>query len=153
MAKRETIEVVALYEGVRDALDVLHQNRKVSDCKHGSYLVRDYDGEPIQSFWRMARSIDASGLTAHSNSRKCSHPPGLGRYSLQAAFEWLRHPARSNATDPRVHTAIAGRKPGTWRFEVCCRALRGSPVAKAPVPPATTPAKPHCRAGAVGRGA
>ena len=45
---RETDDVVALYEGVRRALDVRSSNgRRVGDCKHGVYLFYDYDGEPI----------------------------------------------------------------------------------------------------------
>ena len=41
-------EVVALYEGVKQALNTLCNNgKKVGNCKYGVYLFYDYDEEPI----------------------------------------------------------------------------------------------------------
>ena len=41
-------EVVDLYDGVARVLNMNCENGlRVGDCKHGVYLFRDYDGEPI----------------------------------------------------------------------------------------------------------
>ncbi len=46
--KKEPEEVIALYEGVRKALDTDYgDGRRVGNCKYGVYLFYDYDGEPI----------------------------------------------------------------------------------------------------------
>ncbi len=46
--KKEPEEVIALYLGVKRALDTDYgDGRRVGDCKYGVYLFYDYDGEPI----------------------------------------------------------------------------------------------------------
>ncbi len=45
---RETLEVKALYKGVKKVLDTVCLNgHRVGDCQHGVYLFYDYDHEPI----------------------------------------------------------------------------------------------------------
>ena len=47
MTSQETVEVQALYDGVRRLLDTEDEQGRVGNCTHGVYLFYDYDGEPI----------------------------------------------------------------------------------------------------------